>query len=358
MSFAESALGWNRATLRKGLRELESGRDASDDYAKCGRKLATVHLPDLINDIHAIVKPRSQTDPSFRSCRIYTPLTARSIRDRLSLLGPYKGGQLPGRRTLSSLINRLGYQLRKVRKCKPQKKIPQTNAIFEQVHRLNQEADEDAHTLRVSIDTKAVVKIGEFSRGGKSRTDPKACDHDMEQGEKLTPFGIYLPEQGKSYLYFSRSKVTADFMVDCLEELWGRCLKKDPHLKRLLINADNGPEGNGRRTQWLSRLVAFSQAQGIEIQLAYYPPYHSKYNPVERVWGILENHWNGELLDSVQKVLGLARSMTYQGISPAVKMIRKVYQAGQSQTQKAMQQIERKLDRMENLEQWFITINP
>ena len=358
MSFAESVLGWNRATLRKGLRELERGPEVADDYSKCGRKPVSATWPDLADDIRAIVHPRSQTDPSFRSCRIYTPLTARSILQRLRSLSKYQGQPLPGRRTLSTLINRLGYRLRKVRKCKPQKKIPQTDAIFDQVHRLNQEADEDDHTLRVSIDTKAVIKVGEFSRGGKSRTDPKACDHDMEPGQKLTPFGIYLPGSGENFLYFSRSKVTADFMVDCLEELWGQAKAKAPQLKRLLINADNGPESNGRRTQWLARLAEFSQAQGVEIQLAYYPPYHSKYNPVERVWGILENHWQGELLDSVQKVLGLARSMTYRGVSPVVKMIRRVYQTGKSQTQKAMQQIEHRLDRKEELESWFITINP
>ena len=49
----------------------------------------------------------------------------------------------------------------------------------------------------------------------------------------------------------------------------------------LVINADNGPESNGQRTQWLKRLSDFSDVAGIRIQLAYYPPYHSKYNPIE-----------------------------------------------------------------------------
>jgi len=93
--------------------------------------------------------------------------------------------------------------------------------------------------------------------------------------------------------------------------------------------------------------------------LAYYPPYHSKYNPVERLWGVLGNHWRGELLTSVEKVLGLARTMTYSGVVPAtVKLVRKVYQKGVRLTKKQMTPIEKRLRRLKNLEKWFITITP
>ncbi|MFT5116101.1 MAG: transposase, partial [Parasphingorhabdus sp.] len=88
--------------------------------------------------------------------------------------------------------------------------------------------------------------------------------------------------------------------------------KTRDNIHKLVINADNGPECSGRRTQWLNRLVALADDHQIEIQLAYYPPYHSKYNPVERLWGVLENHWRGEIIDSFQKALGLARRMSYQ----------------------------------------------
>ncbi len=78
-------------------------------------------------------------------------------------------------------------------------------------------------------------------------------------------------------------------MVDQLQEVWPK-LKEKFSLDTLVINADNGPECSGRRSQWLKRLQQFSNQENITIQLAYYPPYHSKYNPVERLWGILENN--------------------------------------------------------------------
>jgi hypothetical protein len=129
-------------------------------------------------------------------------------------------------------------------------------------------------------------------------------------------------------------------------------------LHTLVINADNGAESNGHRTQWLKRLVELSERHQLSIQLAYYPPYHSKYNPVERLWGGLENHWRGEIIDTLPKVLGFARSMTYRGIKPTVRKITKVYQTGISVARKAMREIEERLQRKPGLESWFIRITP
>lgn len=91
---------------------------------------------------------------------------------------------------------------------------------------------------------------------------------------------------------------------------------------------DNGPENSSRRTQFINRLVDFGANESVNISLVYYPPYHSKYNPVERVWGVLEKHWNGQILDSVEKVLGLCRTMSWNGNSPVVKLIAGIYEKG------------------------------
>ena len=90
-----------------------------------------------------------------------------------------------------------------------------------------------------------------------------------------------LPRIGESYLWFAKSKVTADFIVDRLEAIWPK-LDEKYRPQTLVINADNGPESNGRRTQWLKRLVEFSQSyQVTDHPVSVLSPYHSKYNPVE-----------------------------------------------------------------------------
>jgi len=355
---AESQLGWCRTTIRKGKQELETGVDTVDQFNKRGRKPIEEKLPNIASDIKAIVEPESQTDPTFRSTRIYTPLTAKEVRSRLISSGKYTDKILPSERTIRTLLNRLGFVLRKVAKCKPVKKIPETDAIFEEVHRINNEADEDPKKLRISLDTKAVVKVGEFARGGRSRQSQEANDHDFNPVEKVTPFGIFLPASKESFVWMATSKVTADFMVDRLDEIFHELQKRCPQLETLVINADNGPESSGRRKQWLKRLVKFSDKHNVKIQLAYYPPYHSKYNPVERFWGVLENHWAGEILSDIQKLVGLARSMTYSGIPPIVRTIRKAYPKGVTVSPEEMETYESKMDRKKDLENWFIQIEP
>ena len=354
-SYAEQVLGWNRCTIRKGQTELVNGFPFKDRFNQRGRNKSETRLPDLLEDIRSIVEPASQTDPTFRSTRIYSPLSADEVRRRLITQCGYKNTKLPCARTLRTKLNDLGFRLRKVRKCRPLKKIPETDAIFDEVHRVNETADQKEGVLRISLDTKATVKIGPFSRGGYNRQGANGCDHDFQAATKLTPFGILLPATGDTHLWFSQGKVTADFMVDRLAEMVHRW-KQQFGLHTLVINADNGPESSGRRTQWLKRLVELADSHNLTIQLAYYPPYHSKYNPVERLWGVLENHWRGEIIDTVNKALGLARSMTYRGIKPTVRKVVQSYPKGISLCKTAMRKIEKRLERKHGLEKWFIKI--
>lgn len=212
--------------------------------------------------------------------------------------------------------------------------------------------------LRLSMDAKAAVNIGPFSRHGKSRITVKAADHDFQPEAKITPFGIYLPDYGECFLYMASSKVTSDFIVDCLTSFWETIRSRFPKVTTLLINSDNGPEAHSRRTQLMRRLTDFADQQQLTIQLAYYPPYHSKYNPVERVWGGLEQHWNGSLLDSIDAVLAFAQSFTWRSKQPVVTLVERIYESGVKLSQKAMAQLEQRFDRLSGLEKWFVTISP
>lgn len=220
----------------------------------------------------------------------------------------------------------------------------------------NEEADADEKMLRISMDAKATVKVGSFARGGKSRVLTKAADHDFHAQAKVTPVGIFLPGSDELYLYGVTSKVTSDCLVDRLSAWWETVKERFSHIKTLLINLDNGPENQSRRTQFMQRLVEFVQRYQITIRLAYYPPYHSKYNPVERCWGILEQHWNGALLDSVDAVVQYARTMTWKGQHPVVELVTTTYQTGVKLTKEAMKVVETQLERLPSLKKWFVDI--
>ena len=217
---------------------------------------------------------------------------------------------------------------------------------------------DDERVLRMSLDAKATVKIGDFSRKGKNRLIIKAADHDFQAKETITPYGILLPDHNRLYLYCTQGRVTSDFIADCITDCWQQIQAELPQVQTLLLYQDNGPENHSRRTQFMYRMTQLADQTALTIRLAYYPPYHSKYNPIERVWGALEQHWNGSLLDSVEAVVGFAQTMTWQKIAPRVKLVAGIYQTGKKLSQKAMALLEKRFEREEGLEKWFVQIPP
>jgi hypothetical protein len=225
---AEMALGWDRTTLRKGLHELNSGVVCLDAVSQRGRKPLETALPNLEADLREMGEARSQTDPTFRTTQLYRRLTAGEARRRLIEEKGYAPDAVPSERSLRRKLTALGFKPRRVAKSKPLRKVPETDAIFETVHRINSEADADEGTIRLSVDTKAVVAIGQLSRGGKSRQAHQALDHDLEPIAKLAPFGIHRPDTAETWLSFTTGSATADFMADRLQAIW-------PTLKKTVV---------------------------------------------------------------------------------------------------------------------------
>lgn len=111
---AESELGWNRGTIRKGIRELNSGIICVDNYSARGRKKVEEHQPSLIDEIKNLVDAQSQTDPSFKSQRLYTRLSAAEVRKQLKEKYGYGDEDLPTSETIRLKLNELGYNYGKV----------------------------------------------------------------------------------------------------------------------------------------------------------------------------------------------------------------------------------------------------
>lgn len=118
---AERDLGWSRVIIRKGTRELESGIPIKDNFSARGRKRAEDHLPKLLTDIQGIVDGQSQTDPQFRTTRLYTRLSAAEVRRQLIAQKGYTDAELPTAETIGTKLNALGYFPKKVAKTRPQK---------------------------------------------------------------------------------------------------------------------------------------------------------------------------------------------------------------------------------------------
>jgi len=354
--FVSKELGMSRNTIRKGEKEIESGEIIEDKFNARGRKKKTDELPELEAHIRSILDAQSQADPKFQTGKLYTNISIAEVRKQLIEQYDYNDEELPAVRTLNSIINDMNYTVKSVKKSTPLKKIPETDMIFDNLDRIHKLAAEDDEVVRLSIDTKDRVKVGDFSRGGKSRVEVNACDHDFGD-EYVTPFGIMDVKSKNVEISISETKVTADFMVDRIEEYWVANGYSGTG-KSVLLNADNGPENNSSRTQFIKRMVQFSVTHDTPVTLAYYPPYHSKYNPIERVWGVLEQHWNGSLLDTKETVVKYAETMTYDKQHPVVKLIDQVYETGVKVGKAAMKIYENALERVAGLSKWFVRISP
>lgn len=357
---AEREFGWSRVTVNKGLQELKNRIKCIDNYKARGKKKTEIKLKTLEEDIRSLVDPKSQAEPRFRTTFAYTRITAKAVRQALIDEKGYTDTQLPTENTIGNILNRLGYRLKPVQKTKPIKKIPQVDEIFDNINKAVDESDTHEKSLRISIDVKTTLAIGEFSRGGKSRCDKpiKAYDHDFEPNEKLVPFGIFEPGDNSLTIIFGTSVETSDFIMDCLEKWWLVTSKHHDGIEELVITLDNGPHLQSYRTQFIKRMTEFADKTGLAIRLIYYPPSHSKYNPVERCFGILEQHWNGTILNSVTKAIEWAKTMTFNGIPPIIHLIEKVYQHGVTLTKTEMEPYEARIQRAKSLPKWDVSIMP
>jgi len=175
---SEERFGWSRVTAEKGMRERASGIRCLEDFAARRRPASEERNPQLAADIQAIVEPKTQADPELKSSRRYTNLSAKEVRQALIAKG-YREEDLPAERTVRDILNRMNYRLKRIQKGKPLKKTKDTDDIFANVAAVKAEAHGEAETLEISMDTKAKVALGDYSRGGKN---PDQCGGRSDEG--------------------------------------------------------------------------------------------------------------------------------------------------------------------------------
>ena len=196
--------------------------------------------------------------------------------------------------------------------------------------------------------------------GKKTRTDQngkvdQGWDHDPPAEEKIVPFGILMLSCGLLSLYFGNSE-TSDFWCDSLKTWWESVRSANKRIRRLVIYLDNGPKNSGVRKLFMKRLVEFADWSGLELHLIYYPPYHSKYNPIERCWSSLQRKWNGVILKYWTIVEKCAQRMKWNDIHPTVQWVDSTINP--EPTKNEWKQINERIVRSKSLPKYDITITP
>lgn len=327
-----------------------------------GRKKIEDKKPEIIEQIEEICQNFQHVDHSMKDRIIYIDITLSGIKEDLVKKYNYSIEDCPCENTIRRiLIKRLKYKITKVKKSKVYAKIPETNMIFENVFcNLNKLKNSDENTIGVSIDDKVAKYIGLLSGNGSSWKEKHALDHDTNPLYVVKPFGIMDLKTKKVQVYCTTNNSTADFKVDCLEEYLKKRLEANPNIKKMLIFLDNGPENSSRRKLWKLRIIELAIKYNIEIELVYYPPYHSKYNIIEHFWGVLQRHWNGLIIDNLDKLIGSINSTKWDGKPAEGIFTTKLYEKGRKIDKDYLEYLEEKhiCCMNEKIKKWSLIVTP
>ena len=356
ISALSKIFGLSRITIRKAIKIFENKVFYKKEIETRGRKKLIEKYSSLKEDITKVIENYLSTDPRFKTEKQYVNMTVKEIKKQLIETGKYQENSFSNS-SLNNILNSMDYGLKKVQKTKPLKKIEETDAIFDNVNKKKEEGFKDNKMVMISIDTKDKVLLGPFSRNGKNRIQIEAVDHELTN-DCLMPFGILDLKNNTPYFFNYTSKPTSLDLVDCIEEFFEeQYLNKD--ISKLMIFLDNGPDNSGVRTIFLSGLINIAKKYNIQIELVYYPPYHSKYNPVERLWARLEKIWNGFLLETKEVCLSFMKNLTWRNTKSVTKLKEVKYEKGLTINRKEMKMLEDKyITRTDGIKKWSVLITP
>jgi Rhodopirellula transposase DDE domain len=260
---------------------------------------------------------------------IWTDLTPTDIATRLTADGIPVSVHI-----VAQLLQEHAYHRRKIQKELPLDEHPDRDAQFHNIARLKQEYLDSLNPL-LSIDTKKRELLGTFYRAGTlftARTQ-RAFDHDFPSYADgvVIPHGLYDPRLNRGYLHLGTSHDTSAFACDCLADWWWRFGQVQyPGAQSLLLLCDGGGSNSANTYLFKADLQALVNHIGLEVGVAHYPPYTSKYNPIEhRLFCHVTRACQGVLFRSLAVVKQLMeKTQTRTGLRVVVDVVEKVYETG------------------------------
>ena len=259
----------------------------------------------------------------------WTNLSRRQIARRLADLGTPAG-----RRVVTGLLHRHGFRRRRAVKKKTMGRHPDRDAQFENIARLKR-AYLEAGLPVVSIDTKKKELLGDFYRDGAIDTKETIVVNDHDFGSQgrgtLIPHGIYDVAKNRGYVHLNTSHDTTELACDSLAAWWqGHGAKEYAGAKKLLVLCDGGGSNSASKYLFKQDLQALADRLGLEIRVAHYPPYCSKYNPIEhRLFPHLTRACRGVIFETAETAgRFMAKAETATGLKVVVGFLHKVYATG------------------------------
>jgi Rhodopirellula transposase DDE domain len=366
ISLVAAATGLSRPTIHRGLVELHSGTDDSEDAdpqrprirrTGGGRHRLTTSDPALLKDLQDLVDPATRGDPM--SPLLWTCKSTRHLAQALATMGHHVSHQ-----TVARLLTESGYNLQANRKTEEGKDHPDRNSQFEHINRKVRSFQRRGQPV-VSVDTKKKELVGnyknpgqEWEPGGQPRR-VKSKDFPDKVLGKVAPYGVYDQTMNEGWVNVGITHDTADFAVESIRRWWYR-MGHQVYLeaRELLVTADSGGSNASRSRLWKVFLQKLADELGLKIHVCHFPPGTSKWNKIEhRMFCHITENWRGRPLVSHEVVVNLIGSTrTGTGLRIQAELDTTSYETGVKVTNKELEAVRLKKDKFHG--EWNYTILP
>ena len=355
------AFGCSPNTISKGIYELFNHIVPPDGRQRMpggGAKKKTDRHPEWVAAFNDIVSEHMAGLPQDEDV-VWLDINVPQIRREFLQRG-YDVSEY----IVRQMIKAAGLKRRSFTKSLPLREVEDRDAQFLKI-KAARTACIEAGIPIISVDTKKKENAGNFKRDGQvyCTSSPKALDHDFEtfSGGTIVPHGIYDMAHNTGYLSIGTSHDTSEFVCENIERVWNSHMKRlYPQAEMLVVLCDGGGSNSSRHRIFKQDLMDLADRLGMRILVMHYPPYCSKFNPIEhRLFSQISRSWSGTPLFSIADACRrAANTVTKKGLKVFAEIVDKVYETKRKVNESFLVRLANQVVFDDSLHNWNYCISP
>jgi Rhodopirellula transposase. len=353
--------GVSKNTVYSSIEEIESGYSPVPGHIRRpggGRKALLGRHPEWIDTLKLVIAPHVAGLPQDENV-IWVSMSVPMIAKEMSRRGCDASEYI-----VRQILDSLGFRRRSFTKDLPMKDVKDRDAQFRNIADIREKAAEINLPI-ISIDTKKKELIGNFKRDGKVMAigHPKSLDHDFAtfSDGQIVPHGIYDVTKNVGYMTIGTSHDTSKFVCDNIERVWNEHLREQyPEANTIVILCDGGGSNSSSHRIVKQDLLKLASRLDMNLLVMHYPPYCSKYNPIEhRLFSQITRSWSGAPLLSVKDAADrAAATTTSKGLTVYVDINTKTYEIQRPIDESYEKDLKHRIIFQENLPKWNYLVKP
>lgn len=351
--------GCDEKTIQRGIKDLKNNKllqEESQRKAGAGRKSIEGKYKNINEIFLQILRDHTAGSPMDATIK-WTNLSKSEIKIKLS-----KRGIKVSSKTIGKLLKRNGFRKRKALKKKSTGEHKDRDQQFKIIEKLRSKYEASDDPV-ISVDAKKKELIGDLYREGtlECTEATEVLDHDFPHlaEMKVTPYAVYDTKNNEAFVNLGTTDDTSDFACDSIALWWKTIGKRNfPNSTSILILADGGGSNSSRHHVFKESLQNLSNKLNLEVRVAHYPPYTSKWNPIEhRLFPHITRSLSGVILANIALMRELVeKTSTTTGLKVFCRICKKIYTSGKKAAADFYEKANIRFNK--KLGQWNYTVNP